>query len=129
MRKDYNTGWGVYVASTGSVKFRMMTASSVETATAASAVTAGVWYNMAARYSGANLRLYINNELKAGATPQTGDCNISGSELVIGNQETLTGSYYLNADLGNIRIYSRSLSLTEIMRTTEQPLKEYCRGS
>ncbi|MBA7572066.1 hypothetical protein ES708_13841 [subsurface metagenome] len=76
-------------------------------------VTDNHWHHMAATYDGAEGRIYIDGLLDV-TSPGTGQINISTYELWIGTNSQNTDRL-LHGLLDDMRIYSRSLSDTEIL--------------
>ena len=102
----------LYVYATGgAVSYRTSTAS----------ITTGSWIYCVGVYNGSTptLNTYINGVLSNGALTGTIPASVSAgsSTVVIGNANT--GSYFFNGSMGQISVYNRALSATEIATNFE----------
>lgn len=80
------------------------------------------WHHVAGTYDGINVKLYIDGQLKAAAAC-TGNININNKRLLMGASETGNSSnqtYYCDAKIDEVYIYSRVLSQGEIMYLSEK---------
>ena len=77
------------------------------------------WTHLAATYDSANLRIYVNGTL-IGSRAATGAILTSANPLRIGGN--LIWGEYFNGRVDDLRIYSRSLSVTEIQQDMNQPV-------
>ena len=77
----------------------------------ASSLSTGTWYHVVGTYDGANIKLYINADLKdtTAETTQT----ITGENFRLGTDRGIAGRY-LHGDMDEIGIWNRSLSQAEI---------------
>jgi hypothetical protein len=71
------------------------------------------WTHLAATYSGAQLRLYVNGALVA-STPVTGSYAVNSNPLWIGGN-AVYGEHF-RGKLDDVRVYNRALTLAEIQR-------------
>ncbi|MHC4567159.1 MAG: LamG domain-containing protein, partial [Planctomycetota bacterium] len=75
-------------------------------------VTGGDWHHYAATYDGVEGKIYIDGVLDV-TSPGTGQINISGYDLYIGENSQATGRFF-HGLLDDVRIYSRALTEEEI---------------
>jgi hypothetical protein len=84
--------------------------------TSTTVVTAGAWTYCVATFNGATpaLNMYINGALDNGALTNAipASINAGSSTVVIGNVNS--GSYYFNGSMGQISIYNRAITATEV---------------
>jgi len=71
------------------------------------------WYHVTGVYDGSNASLYVNGKLVAGPTAQTIGNNHAVSLL---GRWSLTGTEWMNGEIGPVAIYSRVLAPAEIRR-------------
>lgn len=71
----------------------------------------GTWYHIVGTYDGSYCKIYINGVLIT-TNPATGTLTDYGQNIYIGKFGNL--SYYLPGSIGEIRIYSRALSQSEV---------------
>lgn len=76
------------------------------------------WYSLVATYDGTTARLYINCELSVSYTTNIPDF-INNYDLFLGRMGNPLYSYWLNADLDEVRIYDRVLNTDEINEYSE----------
>lgn len=77
-------------------------------------LNSGVWTHLVGVRSGSNLYLYQDGVLTGQDTTVGGATGSSSSLLTIGNYNAGTGTWYLNGQLDEVRIYNRALSSAEI---------------
>ena len=81
-------------------------------------ITSGNWYHIATAYDGEKIRLYINGSLEGEQTNKPDFENVESRPMHIGNVPR-TGS--CNGYVSDMRIYSRSLSESEILALSSAP--------
>jgi Tfp pilus assembly protein PilE len=73
---------------------------------------AGTWYHLAGTFDGSLMRIYVNGELCSNTASQTNIADTTGL-LRIGQQKTGQNRWF-QGDIDDVRVYNRSLSLSEI---------------
>ncbi|MDZ4227744.1 MAG: LamG domain-containing protein, partial [Candidatus Levybacteria bacterium] len=77
-------------------------------------LTADTWYHVVATYDGSNLRLYFNGALLGTPVAEaTGFGGSTNNTIYMGSDESGSDRYW-RGSLGDVRIYNRALSTTEI---------------
>jgi hypothetical protein len=78
---------------------------------------ANVWYNIVFTWNGSQLVMY-NNGVVAGTTTQTINNQILSTDITIGGytyKGAGGGDEYFNGKIGDVRIYNRGLTATEVL--------------
>jgi len=119
--KDIAATYGVtnmfefYINANGTVSIYAY-GSTTSYRTSTTVVTAGAWTYCVATFNGATpaLNMYINGALDNGALTNAiqASINAGSSTVVLGNVHS--GSYYFNGSMGQISIYNRALTATEV---------------
>lgn len=108
-------GFGFEYKSDGKMYFY---ANSGETSKPSAAIAPGAWYHIVGTYDGANVKLYINGQLKStvAATgvlkrPHRGNCE----HIVIGGDTTMgAASCFANCKVATANLYSDALSAGQV---------------
>jgi hypothetical protein len=106
-------GYMLRAGSSGIVNFNIGNGSWHDLFTAANSVTLNTWYHLAATYDGVTQKIYINGVLAASQNAPGINIADNNSNLTIGNW-ALGGGRNLNADIDEVRIWSRALCQAEI---------------
>ena len=82
--------------------------------------TTGIWYNLTVTADGSNTKFYVNGVLKNTASQTTGAVTSSpglsiGSYLNSSTPPT-PGTYFLNGNVGSVKIYNRGLTAAEVLQ-------------
>ena len=76
------------------------------------ALTAGVWYNVAAKWDGNNIKVYLNGADDTVGSPTQASVGTVVQSFTIG--EISYGGDYFNGLIDEVRVYNRALSAEEV---------------
>ena len=82
--------------------------------TSTQTISAGKWYDLAFVRDGTNYYYYINGTLDKSATSTTATMAAANQNLQIGNLWAASDAYAWEGKIGNVKIYSKSLTLAEL---------------
>ena len=82
--------------------------------TSTQTISTGKWYDLAFVRDGTNYYYYINSTLDQSATSTTATIAAANQNLQIGNLWNANYSYAWEGKIGNVKIYSESLTLSQI---------------
>jgi LruC domain-containing protein len=74
------------------------------------------WHHLGASYDGADLKIYLDGELKA-VSPNTGNIQASNADLIIGSQ---TSNNYFNGLIDEVMVFDRALTATEFQQIIDE---------
>lgn len=79
----------------------------------------GTWYHVAGSYDGQELKLYVNGQLDAASTEQSGDIVYAASTFVAGTYEDDNEFFPLDGSLHDLKLYNTALSARQIRENFE----------
>lgn len=84
-------------------------------------LTTGVWYHLAGTYDGSNIKLYVDEDLKA-TTPFTSNLSINTEQLLIGANDGYGGGLrkFTDGYIDDVRIWKTALTEEELGMTDEE---------
>ena len=123
--KVSTSGYGYMLDAGGSASGRpegILTKNKATEAAVASpsALTNNAWAYVVLTDDGENLRLYVNNELKA--THSAKEVEAGTGNLTIGGTEALGSAEFFSGKLDNLRLYNRVLSSAQMAKDGESPI-------
>ena len=123
--KVSTSGYGYMLDAGGSASGRpegILTKNKATEAAVASpsALTNNAWTYVVLTDDGENLRLYVNNELKA--THSAKEVEAGTGNLPIGGTEALGSAEFFSGKLDNLRLYNRVLSSAQMAKDGESPI-------
>jgi len=98
-------------SSPGQLQFYITTSGVVRSVSIDGAMTTGVWHHVTGTWDGTTMKLYLDGNLVASATPGGTLQNTYGSVVLSKND----GSEWLNAKLDDVRIWSTARTQTQIL--------------
>jgi hypothetical protein len=102
----------IYLKPDGIIHFRISDASSFTWLESTIPVQTGQWFHLYCTYDNSVMKIYINGELSNSKT-----CNLivsdNNSSKLIG--KVSWGSYYLNGKIDDMRIYTHSLDISDVL--------------
>ena len=109
-----NSDWAAY----GTLGFLVNDGTTTSNATVSQAdftPVADTWYHVLGTWDGANIKLYINGELKKTTAFSASNLDTNTVNVLIGDS-SVTGSYFINGKISNCSIFDEALTSTEVMK-------------
>ena len=120
MNNDH--GYRVSIISTRAIRFVLRGFRRDTTVTSTTTLPLNQWTHVAARYDGAQIRIFINGTLDTATTEATGHLSATTAPVLIGAH---TNNYHFHGHLDDISIYNRALSDSEITDLVNDVDKRY----
>ena len=113
-------GYRISLTDTGALRFALRQNGQEHTVTSTTTLPLHQWTHVAARYDGAQLRIFINGTIDTATTAMTGALTATDAPLFIGGERTHFHGY-----LDDLSIYNRVLSDSEITDLVDCVDKRY----
>lgn len=126
-RVGAQSSWGLILGAVGNTfGFKVYTSATNLQVNSTTSRSTGTWYHVVGVYNGTDLRIYVNGVLDSTPASLSGGINDSTADVMFGRYyDTNTD---INATIGDVRIYDKALTATEILQNYNATKSKYTSG-
>jgi len=111
---SFERGWDLEVRNDNKFAFALAASETLTYLETSSTFKTNRWYHVAGTYDGTTQKIYINGELEAETTANSGPINYDDSWLALGAYKDDNEENHFNGKLDEVRIWSTAKSAEEI---------------